>query len=133
MTFLHPYQLYFLSVSKTKPGQHLGRHRHKVDSHISEKRATSPQGLPSSVLPAVEKTVDGRFIVRVPLTDNQATIVLMPSLPGGRMRLHIATSTGGPIPIDNVSQVTQLIDALYAIGAEWLASQVGKEVAGASF
>jgi hypothetical protein len=103
----------------------VGHHRHNADTHLAEKRPESPQARESLVLPKVRVTEDGRHIIQLSTGAADITVVSVPVQDKPTRLLHVTSSSGGPIPLDNSNDITRIIDALYAIGAQWQKHETG--------
>ena len=119
MTFLHPYQLSFLSVNKSKTGRHLGDPKSKVDSHISEPRKPY-SGIPGSqVLPPVTNPEGKTLSCLVTLEEDGLVLTLHEVATPDCRKLYFHTNGPGHCYVSGVAELTKLIDALYALGAAW--------------
>lgn len=105
-----------------------GDPKSSADAHMSERRPVPPQARESVVLPPVRKMDDGRFITEAHLPLNSVTVVLTPLQAEKWRVLHVNTAHGNGVRISNINQITQLIDALYAVGAAWQKEAQTQEV-----
>lgn len=116
-------------IMQEKSSQHLGHHKHKADSHISSKRPSGEGQRESLVLPVVHNPEGETLVCAVRLNSDAAAVSLRQVSGPGHRLLTLTGENQVGVKVSNINELTMLIDALYALGAEWQRRDRRKEAA----
>ena len=114
-------------MSTTSKRSAVGHHRHKAESHLTEKRS-APQKVPEKrPRREVEEKEDGRLIARIQTVTSPITLTLAPGGNQNSKVLHLFHTYDGVLHLGGLGALDELIDALEQLGNAWVRQSQAKE------